>query len=251
MKPIALQMYSLRERAKDDLAGVLKEVAAMGYVGVETAGLYGHPAREVRKMLDDLQLVCCSTHGPMPTRDTIAERVDGAAALGTDMIVAGLNPKNFESGEALAESVEILTTAVAVATEAGVKYGYHNHWWELDPVGEATAYEAIMREVPAMFSQLDVYWASNFGTVDVPALLAKYAPRVPLLHIKDGPLVRDEAHTAVGAGKMDIPAVVAAADHDVLRWLIVEIDRCEGDMTEAVAASARYMIDNGIGRGRG
>jgi len=251
MKPIALQMYSLRERAKDDLTGVLKEVAAMGYVGVETAGLYGHPAGEVRKMLDDLQLVCCSTHGPMPTKDTIAERVDDAAALGTDMIVAGLSPTGFESPEVMAESVEVLRAAANLASEAGMKYGYHNHYWEMDPVGEAMAYEVIMRDVPEMFSQLDIYWASNFGTVDVPALLAKYAPRVPLLHIKDGPLVRDEKHTAVGAGKMDIPAVVAAADTDVLSWLIVELDHCDTDMTEAVAASAGYLIDSGIGRGNG
>ncbi len=251
MKPIALQMYSLRERAKDDLPGVLKEVAEMGYVGVETAGLYGMSAEEVRKVLDDLQLVCCSTHGPMPTAETIGQRADEAAVLGTDLIIAGLGAKGFETADARKASVETLATAASLAAEAGMKYGYHNHYWELDVVDGETPYELIMREVPEMFSELDVYWAANFGAVDVPELLGRYAPRVPLLHLKDGPLVRGEPHTAVGAGKMDIPAVVAAADAQVVSWLIVELDQCGTDMTEAVRASARYLIDSGLGRGNG
>ncbi len=251
MKPIALQMYSLRERAKDDLAGVLKEVAAMGYVGVEMAGLYDHSASDVRKMLDDLQLVCCSSHGAMPSPETISKRADEAATLGTDMILSSMSPKDFETVEARAKSVDLLAVAAKVAADAGMKFGYHNHAWEMDVVDGATGFDVIMREVPEMFSELDVYWASNYGTIDVPELLERYAPRVPLLHIKDGSWIRDAGFLAVGDGKMDIPAVVAAADANVLRWLIVEIDRIDGDMTEAVEKSVRYLIDNRIGRGNG
>jgi len=100
MKPIALQLYSLREQAKGDFVGVLKAVAEMGYVGVEPAGLHGMAAEEVREVLDDLGLVCCSMHGPFPTKENVNQRVDEAAALGTDLIISGLGPKDFETGEA-------------------------------------------------------------------------------------------------------------------------------------------------------
>ncbi len=250
MAPIGLQLYSLREQAKADFVGVLKQVAGMGYVGVEPAGLHGMAPGEVRKVLDDLELVCCSTHGPLPARETIAQRVDEAGALGTDMIVAGLGPKDFATDDARKAAVERLQAAAALATEAGVKFGYHNHYWEFDRIKRGTGYDLILREVPEMFSQLDVYWAANFGAVDVPEVLGKYAARVPLLHVKDGPLVKGEPHTAVGAGKMDIPAVVAAADKDVLQWLIVELDECGTDMAEAVRESCRYLVGEGLGRGR-
>ena len=250
MKPIALQLYSLRHLAKKDLVAVLKLVAEMGYVGVEPAGLYGNNPNEVRKVLDDLELVCCSTHGPLPTTETISRRVDEAAALGTDMIVSGLNSAEFETADAIKAGIDKLAAAAALAGEADMKFGYHNHWWEFDAVDGRTPYELIMRDVPEMFSQLDVYWAANFGQVDVPALLGKYAARVPLLHLKDGPLVRGEPHTAIGAGKMDIPAAIAATDDQTLQWLIVELDECATDMTAAVRESVAYLTGEGLGRGR-
>ncbi|GAF97465.1 unnamed protein product, partial [marine sediment metagenome] len=40
-KPIAVQLYSVREAAAGDLIGVLEQIAAIGYAGVEPAGLHG------------------------------------------------------------------------------------------------------------------------------------------------------------------------------------------------------------------
>ncbi|MEI6430671.1 MAG: sugar phosphate isomerase/epimerase, partial [bacterium] len=39
--PIALQMYTLRDDAEKDFAGTIKQVAALGYYGVELAGYSG------------------------------------------------------------------------------------------------------------------------------------------------------------------------------------------------------------------
>lgn len=250
MKPIALQLYSLRERAKEDFVGVLEDVAAMGYVGVEPAGLQGMTAREVRKVLDDLELVCCSTHGGLPTKETINQRADEAAELGTDMLVSGLGPKDFETAEKMKAGLDRLGEAAQLVAERQMRFAYHNHWWEFEKVDGKLPYERMLSSVPALSSQLDVYWAANFGAVDVPELLARHSGRVPSLHIKDGPLVKGEPHTAVGAGKMDIPAVIGAADEDVLEWLVVELDECATDMTEAVRQSCKYLLGEGLGRGR-
>jgi hypothetical protein len=55
---------------------------------------------------------------------------------------------------------------------------------------------------------------------------------------------------AVGQGKMDIPAIIDAADPDLLRWLIVELDACDTDMLTAVADSYRYLTENGLAEGK-
>ncbi|HUU34446.1 MAG TPA: hypothetical protein VMW48_10300, partial [Vicinamibacterales bacterium] len=76
MKPIALQLYTLREIAAKDFIGVLEQVAEIGYAGVEPAGLQGHKAGDIRRVLDDLGLVCPSAHMPLATRDNLGEIVD-------------------------------------------------------------------------------------------------------------------------------------------------------------------------------
>jgi hypothetical protein len=55
--------------------------------------------------------------------------------------------------------------------------------------------------------------------------------------------------TAVGQGKVNIPAAIHAADPSVLRWLIVELDACKTDMFTAVEDSYRYMTANGLAVG--
>jgi len=250
MKPIGLQLYSLREEAKGDFVGVLKKVAKFGYAGVEPAGLHGMAAAEVRKVLDDLELLCCSTHGPFPDADHVAGRVDEAAALGTDLIISGLGRDAFKTEQDCKASIDKLAEAAQLVADAGMKFGYHNHWWEFDALDGRTPYDIILEAVPGMFSELDIYWACNFGKVDVPAVVRANAARLPLLHVKDGPLVQGEPHTAVGAGKMDIAGCINAADESVLQWLVVELDECGTDMAAAVHQSCRYLLDQGLGSGR-
>jgi sugar phosphate isomerase/epimerase len=83
----------------------------------------------------------------------------------------------------------------------------------------------------------------------VATLLLQYEKRAPLLHIKDGPGTREQAMTAVGQGVMDW-ATIMKAKWEGTEWLIVELDRCDTDMFEAVAESCRYLVGNGYGRGR-
>ena len=249
MKPISLQLYTLRETAKDDFAGVLKQVAEIGYKGVEPAGLQGHSPREVRTMLDDLGLVASSTHCPLPTAETLGEAVDTAGAIGYDMIISGKGPDDFKTLDGIKAAAEAFQTAAELLRPHGLRMGYHNHWWEFDELDGRLGYDIFLGLAPDVFSELDVYWAANFGSVDVPPKLAQHAARIPVLHIKDGPLVKDEPHTAAGAGKMDIPAIVDAADPGVLQWLIVELDACATDMLQAVRESYQYLTGTGMAEG--
>ena len=62
--PIGLQLYSVREECAEDLEGVLKAVAEMGYEGVEFAGYHDHSPEDIKKMLDEVGLTMCGTHAP-------------------------------------------------------------------------------------------------------------------------------------------------------------------------------------------
>lgn len=249
MRKISVQLYSLRNRAAQDFLGVLKDVAAMGYAGVETAGLHGHAPAELKKVIDDLGLQVSSAHAGLPTRDSINEIEDTAKTLGYIDIVSGFGPADFKTMDGIRAAAEKFEAGAQLAKERGLRLSYHNHYWEFDVVDGRYGHSWFFDLAPSVFSQLDTYWASNFGVVDVPLVVSYYKDTLPLLHIKDGPLVRDQPHTAVGQGKMNFPEILMAAG-DVTEWLIVELDDCATDMTQAVKESYQYLANCKLAQGR-
>ncbi|HUT23689.1 MAG TPA: sugar phosphate isomerase/epimerase [Sumerlaeia bacterium] len=249
MKPISIQLYSLREEAQKDFVGVLKSVAEMGYKGVEPAGFHGMEPKAVRRLVEDLGMVVSSNHGPWPDEDNVSEVVDVAGALGIDIVVSGFGADAFADLDAIKRTADTVNAATERLKKANLALALHNHSHEFEIVGGRLGYDILMELCPDVKCQLDTYWAANFGACDPAEQVAKNKARTPLLHIKDGPLVRGEHHMAVGSGKMDIPACIAAADENVLRWLIVELDSCATDMTEAVRQSYDYLVKESLGEG--
>ena len=64
--PVGLEMYSVRDSLSKDPAGTVRAVAAMGYQGLEFYAPYFSwseaQAKDMRKLLDQLQMGCFSTH---------------------------------------------------------------------------------------------------------------------------------------------------------------------------------------------
>src|ERR1700674_2229107 len=64
--PVGLELYSVRDELKQDLMGTVRAVAKMGYEDVEFYAPYAEwkaeYAKDVRKLLDDLNIRCLSTH---------------------------------------------------------------------------------------------------------------------------------------------------------------------------------------------
>ena len=57
-----LQLYSVRDAAKDSVENMLSRVAEMGYSMVESAGFYDLTAAELKALLQKNGLTLCSTH---------------------------------------------------------------------------------------------------------------------------------------------------------------------------------------------
>src|SRR5215217_4996416 len=59
--PIAVQLYTVREEARNDYAGTLRRLAEGGARAVEFAG-YGMPIPELRALLDELGMRVAGSH---------------------------------------------------------------------------------------------------------------------------------------------------------------------------------------------
>lgn len=247
---VALQLYSVREDLAKDFTGVMRKVADAGYVGVEPAlGSLGATGAEAAKLFRELGLEVPSTHAPVPVGDSKVQVLDFAATVGCQCIVSGRGPNDFATMDLIKQSCDVFNEAQAVAAENGLRFGIHNHWWEFEQVEGRYVYQVMLEHLdPAIFFEIDTYWVKTAGP-DPTEIVKELGPRAPLLHLKDGPAVRGKPMVAVGDGVLDFHSIVEAAG-DVVEWLIVELDFCATDMVEAVAKSCRYLVSEGLGRGK-
>lgn len=248
MKPIALQLYTLRDLCREDFVPTLDKVAKIGYQAVEFAGFHGMTPGELRTVLDDLKLDVCSAHLPMPDEKNAAELIEQCQTLGVSRLITGPGGPIKTYDEVMA-CVEKQRKAVELLRGSGIAFGLHNHWQEFEPLPDGRLPEDIMLEnVPELFAELDVYWVAVAGP-DPVATVARLRKRTPMLHIKDGLIEPRQPMKAIGQGKLDMPAIIGAAARDILEYVIVELDSCDLPPLEAVEQSYNYLVGNGLARG--
>lgn len=188
--PVALELYSVRELFQKDVPGVLKAVSKMGYAGVEFYGPYADwkpdYAKEVRKMIDDLNLKCFSTHtGNKYFQPAEMDRViELNKILGSKYIVmssAG-RPTKLDDWKKVAEQ---LNAMAAKLKPMKMSSGYHNHQVEFQPLEGTRPIELIAKETTKdVVLQLDVGTVVEVGG-DPVAWINQNPKRLKSIHLKD------------------------------------------------------------------
>ena len=261
-KEIGVQLYSLRDMAKDDFPGVLKFVAEVGYKAVEPAGFFGHEPKEVKKMIDDLGLKMYTTHSPWACRGPASEVIDIAGELGVKKVACGFGPDDFKDLDSIKRTADLVNENIVELKKAGLTLFQHNHSWEFERIDGRLKYDIYAEMVPEVKFQIDAFWSSNFGANDPAEMVKRYADRMVSLHIKDGSFEQDQAKwrmvdgypdrdlklRPLGTGQMDIPAIIAATP-EAVNCVIVELDYCVIEMKEALRQSYAYMTSSGLATG--
>lgn len=236
----AVQLYSMRDLAAKNYADVVRKVAAMGYDGVETAGFPNTTPQAAAILFKELNLAVAGAHSPLPLGDQKNEVLETAALLGCKYVVCPhIGPNDVKDMDAIQNLCSRLNESQANAKAAGMPLVIHNHWWEYAQMdGRLIADIMIDLLEPGICFELDTYWIKVAG-VDPAARVRQLGKRAPLLHIKDGPGVREEPHTAVGTGIMDFAEIYKA--NRAAEWWIVELDSCATDVMEAVRQSQIFI----------
>ena len=262
VRDLGVQLYSLREKSKEDFPAVLKLVADIGYKAVEPAGFFGLAPKEFKKMIDDLGLKMYTSHTPWANNMPINEVIDMAGELGLDRVVCGFGPDDYKDLDSIKRTADKVNSMLPALQKAGLMLFQHNHDFEFQMLDGRLKYDIYAEMVPDVKFQLDAFWSSNFGANDPAEMIKRFSDRIVSIHIKDGTfeqnpdnfrmvngfLDRDLKLRPLGTGQMDIPAIVAAAPERV-NCLIVELDYCVIDMVEAIRQSYRYMTENGLAVG--
>ena len=247
MKPLSIQLYTVREEmSRRDPFEVIQEIADIGYMAVEgMAG--GLPPTDYRRRLADMGLQVSSWYGPIPSAENIDEIEDTLGALETPFLTGGFWIPELDSVDAIRASAERLQVGINLLKDRNLRYALHNHWMEFEDREGKLGIDWMIEFIPELELELDIYWASNFGAHRSADIVAKYSDRVALMHVKDGPLGKDQPMLPVGQGKVEAAECIASADP---AWLIVELDEYAGNMMDAVRESHRFLVGNGLARGR-
>ena len=252
--PLAAEIYTVREAADRDFVETLDRIASIGFLGVELVGLHGLEPSVFLSSLERLDLAVVGASLPGPDEQELEEYYEEAKAVGCTVAHTMMEEKHFVSPESVKQAAELCNELGSRAQADGIELLYHNHWWECTrwADGRIPLLEFASQLESGVGILADIYWVAA-GGIDLPATLMELGPRVRRLHVKDGylkavPIDIGEPMTAVGDGKVDVEAALAAAPH--VDWHVVELDEYDGDPFEALGRSYRYLTGRGLSRGR-
>jgi sugar phosphate isomerase/epimerase len=241
--PIGLELFSVRDELAADLRGTVTAVAKQGYEVVEFYSPYFEwtpaYAREVRKLLDGLNIKCYSTHNGTNafTGDGIAKAIELNRILGSRYVVmasAG-DPRDLDGWKKIAE---LLTAGNEKFSAAGMHAGYHNHQAEFKQLEGKRPIEVLAANTPKdVVLQLDVGTCVEVKS-DPVAWIKANPGRIKCLHLKDWG-AREGYSVLFGEGDTPWKAVFAAAESagGVEFYLIEQ----EGSRFPAIETAAKCL----------
>lgn len=220
-KPLlGLELFSVRNELKQDEMGTVTAVAKMGYDGVEFFSPYfswtPEYAKQMRKLMDDLGIVCFSTHNGSNAFDpeNIQKAIDLNKILGSKFIVMA-SAGRVEGADGWKKVAEKLTAAAAPMKKAGLAPGFHNHQVEFRPIGTdgPRPMEILAANTPKdVVLQLDAGTCVEVG-YSPTEWINKNKGRIKSMHLKEWSAEPGVGYKALfGEGKVPWKDVFKAAE---------------------------------------
>lgn len=238
MRPIGLQLYTLRKPFAADPLGTLGRIREIGYDAVEFAAPLGSDFAAFATRMRDIGLDCPSAHVGLAE---MAERPDEvlamAATLGCRYLVMPYVMPDQRDWQAV---ITTLGAFAARAREEGLRVAYHHHDFEFETTDGVRPFDRLVGETdPDLVNfELDVYWLKKGGE-DPRAVIEKMAGRVKLIHLKD--MAPDGGMADVGSGTFDFTALIETADAAGAEHYFVEHDFPPSPWWPSVEASLEHL----------
>lgn len=277
MPVLGVQMMMLKDAvAAEGMWPVLQRVKELGYDAVEVSQI---PMTEentaaLERGVAELgievgALSVALAPGPTATGDNLEENYGKIVAdchrLGTRFVRIGMMPftamASLEACEEWARACEGWAERLA---GDGITLCYHNHHVDLARFGDERIFDVVRRVAPHMAFEVDLHWVQRGGMAPLD-MLAAYEGVCKLIHVKDFrvvtlppesldllaegrmdeffPMFLNTAQFAeVGAGNMNWPALLPAAEKAGAEYFFVEQDDTYGrDPFDCLEDSREYL----------
>jgi sugar phosphate isomerase/epimerase len=273
--PIGIQLYTVGADVRTDAPAAVKQIAAIGYKEVETAGFGSlKTATEFRKLLDDNGLKCPSAHLSFDLKD-LQKTFDDANALGCKYATASvarmmIMPKmtlgenmtreqmRAAAGKMMApmdaddlkKLADAMNTVGAAAKKSGLLFASHNHTEQFAPIDGKTGFDYLMTHTDpsSVKFEIDCGWMTVAG-FKPGDFVAAYPGRVRMLHIKDFLAFEKGAQAAgenspkgseIGKGVVNYKEIFASVKGKGIEHIFVEQEGPYARMPAMEAAKVDY-----------
>jgi sugar phosphate isomerase/epimerase len=273
---IGLQLFSVKEHLEKNPRTTLKRVAELGYNYLE---LFAFPDKadektfglnmtfeEAKSFLSDSGLKVVSGHYYWPGNESLDAFFEYMAGLGSNFIGAGM--ARFPGGRPdVLDICKKLNQDANIAKKYGLKFFYHNHYYEYQPFDDEMVIDIIMNNTdPGLVNyEMDAFWAAR-GGVDPVKEMERIGKRIILLHQKDFsktageplniwektvdintpvskeidmPTRRVEIFAEVGTGILPIQANIDAGNKIGVEYMFLEQDKTKIGELESIEMSMK------------
>lgn len=259
MSQIALQMYTCRDYMKtiDDFKATLKKVAEIGYKHVQISKPDFLSISEMADLLKEHGLTADSVFWPTgKIVDNIEQIKKDAEIMETDVVrTDSIPPVLRNNEEGYREFAKRINQEGKALQEVGLRYIYHFHAFEFVTFGDVRGIDILLNETDpkAVMFQPDVFWLTAAGT-EPSVSLKMFKGRAFYMHVKDYAIKPLEGiiesipsyFAPVGTGNLNWSGILSTAKEIGIQRYVVEQDKCDGDVFEAIKISYDNLKKLGI-----
>jgi len=241
---IGVQLHTVKDEMKKNVAKTLEQVSSIGYTEVEFAGYFGHSPREIKILLERNHLTAPSTHVSFADmKNSLQEIFAAAKEIGHQYIILSSFypeiPKTLDDVHRLAD---FLNHTGKLCNEEGLQFGFHNHATEFQRIDGKLPFDILLNETDPKFVvvQIDTYWVV-YAHHDPVVYFRKFPGRFSLLHLKDIDNSPDRNSTEIGNGTIDWKSLLAEAVASGTKHFFVEQEHFTQSTMQSVRVSFDYL----------
>jgi sugar phosphate isomerase/epimerase len=228
---------------KADMPGTLARVAAIGYKEVEFAGYFDRTPAQVTALLKRNGLTSPSSHLPWEAfQNTPQKTFADAKAIGNHWATLPWIPEEKRKTVDDWKGIAAQFNKFGAATKsAGLRFAYHNHNFELAPIGGTKPLDILLSQTdPSLVDfEMDIYWVV-YGGGDPLDYFKRFPHRFPLVHVKDSAGGPDNKMVDVGQGTIDFKSIFRQSSTAGIRHYFVEHDQ-PADPIATIRNSYNYL----------
>ena len=237
--------------------------------------LTGETVAELQRARAELGFEYCALSGSLApgSGNSLEEDFDQVVAdcrtLGSDMVRIGMLPiPSMRSIETVLDFCRRADAAAERLSDEGIALYYHNHHVEFAKIDGRYLLDVIAEASPHVGLELDAHWIAR-GGLDPARVIAQYAGRVRMVHLKDYRIALPDAgiidaveqgdysawgtawnglvqFAEVGEGNLGWPEIIEASIRSGAEYLLVEQDELYGrTVWEALEISHRNLVSLG------
>ena len=242
----------------EDIRATFKKLKEIGYSGGQTAGSGGVTYQELADIAKECDFEIIGTHyDPQLLINNFDETVEVHKYLGTTNFGVGGGHMAGTSRQNLEDYLVLANSLADKLSKHGMKYTYHNHWWEFDRMSDADErlwdklVEGLDKEKTSFV--LDTYWVAYTGS-DVVYWIEQLKDRIDIIHLKDRGYTKVQTKspeedpiqldiTEVGYGNLNWDGIMEACEKSGVKYYCVEQEKnfINDDPFESLKASAEFL----------